>query len=43
MRRYELYCHTVYRGSYDTYDAAVNAAEAMGVYTYDIVVVWAKP
>ena len=34
---YELYCHTVYKGTFYSYDDAVAAAMQMGVTTYDIV------
>lgn len=34
---YELYCNTVYKGTFYTYDAAVAAAMEMGVFTYDIM------
>lgn len=33
---YHLYCHTVYMGSYPSYQAAVEAAETMGVSNFDI-------
>ena len=34
---YELYCHTVYKGTFSTYYEAVAAATQMGVTNYDII------
>ena len=34
---YQLYFHTVYVGTFRTYQAAVEYAASIGVYNYDIV------
>jgi hypothetical protein len=33
---YALYCHTVFKGYFETYDAAAQAAASMGVTSFDI-------
>ena len=30
---YQLYCHTVYKGTFETYQAAVEYAASIGVVT----------